>query len=237
MLNGLPWKQSKIILSILRLQPSTTFQTLDDCEGYSIPSKGLLPTVVNIWLPELNSPVPIHFISLFPKMSVFTGEISFFHHIKFTLIHGANNPGSYTILFFTALDFTFTTRCTHKWVSFLLWASLFLELFLNSCPVAYWRPLFFLELFLHSCPIPYWRPTNLGECSSSHFIFLPSHTVFGSQGKHTEMVCHCLLQWITVFQNSPSWLICLEWFWIWWVIVNIKLHKTFLGGPAGRSLT
>ena len=42
MFSGLPWKQSKIVLSVLRLHPSTTFQTLDDCEDYSIPSKGFL---------------------------------------------------------------------------------------------------------------------------------------------------------------------------------------------------
>ena len=38
-------KGTKIILSFLRLHPSTTFWTLVDCEGYSISSKGFLPTV------------------------------------------------------------------------------------------------------------------------------------------------------------------------------------------------
>ena len=46
-LNGLPWKRTEIILSFLRLHPSTTFQTLVDHEGYSISSKGFLPTVVD----------------------------------------------------------------------------------------------------------------------------------------------------------------------------------------------
>ena len=45
---GLPWKRAEIILSFLRLHPSTAFWTLVDYEGYSIPSKGLLPTVVDI---------------------------------------------------------------------------------------------------------------------------------------------------------------------------------------------
>ena len=47
-LNGLPWKQEEIILLFLRLHPNTTFQTLVDYDGYSISSKGFLPTVVDI---------------------------------------------------------------------------------------------------------------------------------------------------------------------------------------------
>ena len=49
-LNGLPWKQTEIILSFLRLHPSTAFQTLADYEGYSISSKGFLPTVEDIMI-------------------------------------------------------------------------------------------------------------------------------------------------------------------------------------------
>ena len=48
MLNGLPWKQTEIILSFLRLHPGTAFQTLVDCEGYSISSKRFLLTGVGI---------------------------------------------------------------------------------------------------------------------------------------------------------------------------------------------
>ena len=49
MMNGLPWKQTQIILSFLRLHPSTSFQTLFvDYDGYSISSKGYLPSVVYI---------------------------------------------------------------------------------------------------------------------------------------------------------------------------------------------
>ena len=47
-LNGLPWKQTEIILLFLRLHPSTELQTLDDFEGCSISSKGFLPTVADI---------------------------------------------------------------------------------------------------------------------------------------------------------------------------------------------
>ena len=48
-LNDLPWKLKEIILSFLRLHPSTAFQTLFvDHDGFSISSKGFLPTVVDV---------------------------------------------------------------------------------------------------------------------------------------------------------------------------------------------
>ena len=43
-----PFKQTEIILSFLRLHPSTTFRSLVDYDGCSISSKGLLPTRVDI---------------------------------------------------------------------------------------------------------------------------------------------------------------------------------------------
>ena len=42
-----------------------------DYDGYSISSKGFLPTVVDI-ISELNSHIPVHFSSLIPKVSMFT---------------------------------------------------------------------------------------------------------------------------------------------------------------------
>ena len=45
---SLPWKLTEIILSCLRLHPSTAFQTLVGYEGYSIFSKEFLPTVVDV---------------------------------------------------------------------------------------------------------------------------------------------------------------------------------------------
>ena len=48
MLNDLSWKQTKVILLFLRLHLSIAFQILVDCEGYSISSKGFLPTAVDI---------------------------------------------------------------------------------------------------------------------------------------------------------------------------------------------
>ena len=47
-LNGWPWKRTEIILSFLRSHPSTACRTPVDYDGYSISSKGFLPTVVDI---------------------------------------------------------------------------------------------------------------------------------------------------------------------------------------------
>ena len=52
-LNDLPWKRIEIILSFLRLHPSTAFRyqvlhSFVDYDGYSISSKGFLPTVVDV---------------------------------------------------------------------------------------------------------------------------------------------------------------------------------------------
>ena len=47
-LNGFPWKRTEIILSFLRLHPSTAFRTLVDHHVHSISSKGFLPAVVDI---------------------------------------------------------------------------------------------------------------------------------------------------------------------------------------------
>ena len=119
--------------------------------------------------------------------SFFTPRPNFLYdHIQFTLIHGCNIPGSYSILLFTALDFTFTTRHIQNWVSFLLWLSLFI---LSGAippvfPVAYWTP---IDL----------RGSALSVLSFCHFILF-----MGFQSKNTEVICHSLFQWTTFCQNS-----------------------------------
>ena len=79
---------------------------------------------------------------------------------------------------------------------------------------------FFLELFLHSSPVAYLAPTNLRISLSYLFAF--SHCSWGSQGKNTEVVWHFLLQWITFYQNSPPWPICLGWSYMAWLIVSLS---------------
>ena len=82
-----------------------------------------------------------------------------FDHFQFTLILEPNIPGSYAILFFTALDFTSITSHIHNWVLFSLWLHLFIlcSLFSSSILGTY-RP----GEFIFQCP-----------------IFLPLHTING----------------------------------------------------------
>ena len=124
MLNDLPWKWTKIILSFLRLQPRyCILDSFVDHDGYSISSLGFFPTVVDIMVIWIKLALPIHFSSLIPRMLMFILTTSCLTISNFTLIHGPNIPVSYAILFFAASDFTFITRHIHKWSTFLLWPS------------------------------------------------------------------------------------------------------------------
>ena len=78
------------------------------------------------------------------------------------MIQGPNIPGSYAILFFIALDFTFSIRHTHNWASFLLCPNLFI---LSED----------ISLFLPSSILDTYWPGRLIWCR----IFLPFHTVLG----------------------------------------------------------
>ena len=69
--------EKQIILSFLRLHPSTAFQSLFfDCEGHSVLSKGFLPTVVYIMVIWVKFTHSSYFSSLIPKMLMFTLAIS-----------------------------------------------------------------------------------------------------------------------------------------------------------------
>ena len=103
---------------------------------------------------ELNSPIPVHFSLLIPRMLMFTLAISF-DHFQFALIHGPNIPSSYAILLFTASNLASVTTPIHNWVLFCF----------GSIPP------FFLELFLHWSPVAYWAPTDLGSSSFSILSF------------------------------------------------------------------
>ena len=95
-------------------------------------------------------------------MLMFTRHL-LFDHFQLIWIHGPNIPGSYTILFFTASDFTSITSHIHNWVLFLVWLCLFIlsgvisPLFSNNILGTYWP-----GEFIFQCP-----------------IFLPFHTVPG----------------------------------------------------------
>ena len=106
-----------------------------DYDGFSISSKGFLPTVVDIMVIELNSPIPVHFSLLIPK-NVDDHSCHFlFDHFQFALIYGPIIPDSYAILLFTASDF-------HHQSHLQLDVFVFLFSFVSVSS-------FFLELFLH----------------------------------------------------------------------------------------
>ena len=143
-----------------------------DYDGYSISSKGFLPTVVDImviWVKFTHSS-PFHFADS-ENADIHSCHL-LFDHFQFALIHGPNITGSYAILRFTASDFTSITSHVHKWVLFFLWLHLFILPGVIS-------PLI---------------------CSMS-YLFAFSYCSWGSQGKNTGMVCHSLLQW-TMFGQT-----------------------------------
>ena len=249
MVNGLPWKRTEITLSFLKLHPSMHFNSFVDYEGYSISSKGFLPTVMDIMVIWIKSPIPIHFSLVIPKMLMFALTIYCLHmsakllqsrltlcnlmdcsppvssvhgilqvrilyipspgdlptpgiksmsltspelaggffsmrttceahmlldHVQYTLIHEPNSPHSYTILFFIAADFNFTTRHIHNW-AFPFWPScLILSEAISNC----------LLLFPSKILDTFWPGGLIFWC----YIFLPFHIVHGSsRGKHTGM--------------------------------------------------
>ena len=70
---------------------------------------------------HLNTPIPVHFSSMFSKMLMFILAISCLTTSNLPWFVYPNIPGSYAILFCTASDFTFITRHIHNWVLFSLW--------------------------------------------------------------------------------------------------------------------
>ena len=105
----------------------------------------------------------------------------------------------------TVSPFTVTTRHIHNWASFHFSSA-------SS---------FLLDLFLHSSPIAYWAPTDLGSSSFSVLSVFSCYS-WGSQGKNTEVVCSCLLQWTTFCPYSQPWPICTGWPYTAWLIVSLS---------------
>ena len=60
----------------------------------------------------------------------------------------------------------------------------------------------------------------LGLCVSLQWRTV-AYCAWGSQGKNTEVVCCCLLQWTTFCQNSPPWPVHLGWPYTAWLIVSL----------------
>ena len=127
-------------------------------------------------------------------------------HIQFILINGPAIPGFYAALFFTALDFTFTTRHIHSWASFPLWPGHFiLPGAISNCPL----------FFPYSILDTFWPKGLIFWC---HFFFHFSCCSWGSPSKNTGVGCHFLLQWTMFRQNSSLWAAHLGWPWTAWLI-------------------
>ena len=122
-----------------------------DHDGYSISSKGFLPTVVDLMVIWFKFTLSRPLYSLIPKMWTFTLAISclttsnlpWFMDLTFEV------PMQYCSLQHQTLlpsPITSTTGCCFCFASISLW---------------------FLELFLHWSPVAYWAPTDLGSSSFS----------------------------------------------------------------------
>ena len=97
---------------------------------------------------------------------MFTLAILLLDHTQFTLIHGPKIPGSYAILFFTALDFVFTNRHIYNWASFLFQPRCFIfSGAISNCPPLF--PSSILDTFQPGGLI-FW-----------YHIFVPFHTNHG----------------------------------------------------------
>ena len=126
-----------------------------DYEGYSISSKGFLPTVVDIMVVWVKFTIPVHFCSLIPKILTFTLAIS--------CLTTSSLP------WFTDLTF----QVPMQYCSLQHW--ILLPSPVTSTAGCYFcfgsGSSFFLELFLHWSPVAYWAPTDLGNSSFSILSF------------------------------------------------------------------
>ena len=151
-----------------------------DYDGYSICSEGFLPTVVDTWSSELNSPIPVHFSSLIPKISMLTFPISCFtsSNLPWLMDLTFQVPMQYCFLHHGTLlqsPVTSTTGCCFCFGSI---------------------PSFFLELFLHSFPVAYWVPTDGGVYLSVSYLFAFSCCSWVSKKR--------ILKWFAIpFSSGP----------------------------------
>ena len=126
-----------------------------DNDGYSISSKVLFPTVGEIMVIWVKSPIPVHFSSLIPKMLMLmlviyclnTTNLLWFMDVKFQVLTQYCSLQHQTLLPSPATSITECCFC-----------------FGSICS-------FFLELFLHWSPVAYWAPTDVENSSFSVLCF------------------------------------------------------------------
>ena len=145
-----------------------------DCDGYSISSKGFLPTVVIQWSSELNSPIPVHFSLLIPKMFIFTLAISCLTTSNLPWFMALTDQVPMQYCFYSIGLYFHHQSHPHLGVAFAL-------TLVSS---------FFLESFLHWSPIVYGYWLTWGVHLSVSYLFAFSYCSWGSHDKNSEVVCH-----------------------------------------------
>ena len=134
------------------------FDSFVDYEGYSISSKGGLPTVVEIMFIWIKFTHSIYFSSLIPKMSMFTLATACLTTSSLPWLMGLifHIPMQYCSSQHETLLSPPDTSTTEHHFCFGPTASFFLKL---------------LVIALYSSPVGYWTPSNCkGQCSSSGVI-------------------------------------------------------------------
>ena len=104
---------------------------------------------------ELNSPIPVHFSSLIPRMLTFTLAIS--------CLTASNLPWF--------MDLTFQVPMQHCSLQHRTLLLSTVPPTVGCCFCFGSIPSFFLELFLHWSPVAYWASTDLGNFSFSILPF------------------------------------------------------------------
>ena len=166
---------------------------------------------------HVNSPIPVHFSSLIPKLSMFTLAIS--------CLTTSNLPWFVDLTFQDPMQYCSLQHWT-------LLPSLVIST-TGYCFCFGSVSVFFLELFFHSSPVTYWALPTWRVHRSVSKLFAFSYCSWGSQGKNTEVVCQSLLQWTTFCQNSPPWPVCLGWCYMAWLVVSLsstRLWSMWLDG-------
>ena len=156
------------------------------------------------WSSELNSPIPVHFSSLFPKMLMFTLAIS--------CLTTSNLPWF--------MDLTFQVLMQYCSLQHRTLLPSPVTSTTDYCFCFGSISSFFLELFPHWSPGAYWAPTNLGNSSFSviSFCFFMLFMGFSRQ----EYWSGLTFPLTTFCQNSPPWPICLGWPCTAWLIVSLR---------------
>ena len=207
------WEHSVIFEIIAKYCFSVSFV---DYESYPLSSKGILTCnsiYLIYWSSELNSPIPIHFSLLIPKMSMFTLAISclttfnlpWFMDLMFQV------PMQYCSLqHWTLLSPPETSTIEHHFC-FCLVSSFFLEI---------------LVILLCSSAVAYWILFALGELHPG-VISLCLYTIHGVPVAR-------ILEWFAIFSssgpyfvNTAHWPFHLGWPCLAWLTASLSYASPF----------